>query len=90
MFVSLDVPLTWETGIFEERVGGRFRILFLLTEFVEENAPPVGVDTVGGGGRGFIGCRIGGCECGGLGLFGGIGEEVCSIGGPSHLLTIVL
>ena len=71
--------------MFDASVGGRLRIPTLLTALAEEIAIALGADTVGRTGRGVIGCKIGGCECGGLGLFGGIGEEVCKIGGAKVL-----
>ena len=71
--------------MFDASVGGRLRILPLLTALAEEMAIALGADTVGRTGRGVIGCKIGGCECGGFGLFGGIGEEVCKIGGAKVL-----
>jgi len=60
--ILLDVPLTCETGMLDDRVGGRLRILFLFTKLADEKAPLVGAEAIGGGGRGFIGCKIGGCE----------------------------
>ena len=71
--------------MFDASVGGRLRIVPLLTALAEEIAMALGADTVGRAGRGVIGCKIGGCECGGFGLFGGIGEEVCKIGGAKVL-----
>ena len=71
--------------MFDASVGGRLRILPLLTALAEVMAIALGADTVGRTGRGVIGCKIGGCECGGFGLFGGIGEEVCKIGGAKVL-----
>ena len=60
--ILFDVPLTCDTGMLDESVGGRLRILFLFTKFADENAPLVGAEAIGGGGRGFIGCNTGGCE----------------------------
>ena len=71
--------------MFDASVGGRLRIVPLLTALAEEIAIALGADTVGRAGRGVIGCKMGGCECGGFGLFGGIGEEVCKIGGAKVL-----
>ena len=48
--------------MFAERVGGRLKILFLPTALAEEYATLDATETVGGSGRGFIGCNIGGCE----------------------------
>ena len=71
--------------MFDASVGGRLRIPTLLTALAEEMAIALGADTVGRTGSGVIGCNTGGCECGGFRLFGGIGEEVCKIGGAKVL-----